>query len=62
MIKELREVRVSLESKIAELEENLRLEKVKNKDNETVISQMEEYIKKQKEEYDKLNNSKYQRA
>lgn len=62
MIKELREVRVSRESKIAELEENLRLEKVKNKDNETIISQMEEYITKQKEEYDKLNSSKYQRA
>jgi hypothetical protein len=62
MIAELREVRIKLDSKVNELTELLRLEKVKNSDLLDIQSQMKEYIAQLEEKYDKLNNSKYRQV
>lgn len=62
MIAELREVRIKLENKVNELNELLRLEKVKNSDLLNIQSQMKEYIEQLEEKYNKLNNSKYRQV
>lgn len=62
MVKELREIRVKLENKVLELEENLRLEKVKVSDLTDINNQMNEYIEKLKAQYTELNKSKYSKA
>ena len=59
MVKELREVRVDLEEKVLKLTEDLRLERLKNKDLSDIQNQMKEYIEQLEEKYNKLNNSKY---
>jgi hypothetical protein len=62
MVKELREIRVKLEQQVAELTENLRLEKVKVNDLTDINNQMNEYIEKLKVQYAELNKSKYSKA
>nr|DAT84940.1 MAG TPA: hypothetical protein [Caudoviricetes sp.] len=62
MVKELREIRVKLENKVLELEEGLRLEKVKVSDLTDINNQMNEYIEKLKAQYTELNKSKYSKA
>ena len=59
MVKELREVRVDLEEKVLKLTEDLRLERLKNKDLSDIQSQMKEYIENLEEKYNQLNKSKY---
>ena len=41
------------------LTEDLRLERLKNKDLSDIQNQMKEYIEQLEEKYNKLNNSKY---
>jgi hypothetical protein len=62
MIGELREIRVKLDQKIDELNEQLRLEKVKNSDLLDIQSQMQKYIEQLEDKYDKLNKSKYRQV
>lgn len=62
MIKELREVRVKLDNKVNELNELLRLEKIKTSDLLNIQSQMKEYIDELEKKYEILNNSKYRQA
>ena len=59
MVKELREVRVDLEEKVLKLTEDLRLERLKNKDLSDIQNQMKEYIESLEEKYNQLNKSKY---
>ena len=59
MIKELRDIRIKLDNKISELNEQLRLEKVKNSDLINIQNQMKDYIDKLEEKYNILNKSKY---
>ena len=59
MVKDLREIRVDLEQKVAKLNEDLRLEKVKVSDLTDINNQMSEYIEKLTNKYDELSKSKY---
>ena len=59
MIAELREVRIKLDKKVSELEELLRLERVKTSDLTDIQNQMQQYINELEDKYNKLNNSKY---
>ena len=62
MIAELREIRIKLDKKVAELEELLRLERVKNSDLLDIENQMKQYIEQLEEKYSNLQKSKYQRV
>lgn len=62
MIKELRDIRVKLDNKVNELNELLRLEKVKNSDLLNIQSQMKDYIDTLENKYKILNKSKYKQA
>lgn len=62
MVKDLREIRVDLEHKNAELTEQLRVEMLKVQDLEDIQSQMQDYIDKLEEKYNKLNNTKYRQV
>ena len=59
MIKELRDVRIRLDNEVSKLNEELRLEKVKNSDLVEIQNQMKEYIDKLDEKYNALKKSKY---
>lgn len=59
MIKELRDVRIKLDNEVSKLNEELRLEKVKNADLVEIQNQMKEYIDKLDEKYNALKKSKY---